>query len=268
MDILYHCNGRVSQSPLSTLEVKGNSGIIGRKRISNDRFDAFAINAIRCLVADIPQLANSGHPGSPIGCSPIGHVLWGYVMNFSPKNPSWINRDRFILSNGHACALQYVFLYLCGYDITMGDLKRFRQLNSKTPGHPECFRTPGVEVCTGPLGQGVANGVGMAIASHHLAAKFNKPNYSLFDHYIYVICGDGCMQEGITSEACSLAGHLGLGRLIVLYDDNNITIDGHTKLSFTEDVLKRYESYNWHVQDVPYGDTEPKLILEAINVHT
>jgi transketolase len=171
-------------------------------------------------------------------------------MKYSPRDPKWINRDRFVLSNGHACALQYTMLHLTGYPLTVEDLKQFRRLGSKTPGHPESFVTEGIEVCTGPLGQGISNAVGLAIAERHLASEFNTDAYQVFDHHTFVLCGDGCLQEGVSSEASSLAGHLGLGRLIVLYDDNHITIDGETELSFTEDVLKRYEAYGWHTQTV------------------
>lgn len=195
----------------------------------------------------------------------MAYVLWSHVMNYNPANPKWFSRDRFVLSNGHACALQYCMLHLAGYDVTLDDLKSFRQLGSKTPGHPENFHTPGVEVSTGPLGQGISNAVGMAIAQSHLAANFNAPGLEpVVDNYTYVICGDGCLQEGVSSEASSLAGHLGLGRLIVLYDDNHITIDGETHLSFTEDVLARYASYGWHVQHVLDGNTDLGGILTAI----
>lgn len=222
------------------------------------------INTIRALGADLPQAANSGHPGAPMGMAPMAHILWTEVMNYSPSNPKWYNRDRFILSNGHACALLYTMLHLTGYPLTMDDLKHFRKVGSKTPGHPESHITEGVEVTTGPLGQGIANGVGMAIAQHHLAARFNKPNFPIVDNYTYVFCGDGCLQEGVSGEACSLAGHLGLGRLIVLYDDNLVTIDGHTDLSFTEDVKKRYEAYGWHVQEVADGNNDLDGIRNAI----
>jgi transketolase len=185
-------------------------------------------------------------------------------MKYSPADPSWINRDRFVLSNGHACALQYVMLHLTGYGLTIDDLQNFRQLNSKTPGHPENFVTDGVEVSTGPLGQGLSNAVGMAMASAHLGATFNRDGFDVIDNFTYVICGDGCLQEGVTSEASSLAGHLGLGKLIVLYDDNKITIDGSTDLSFTEDVIKRYESYGWHTQHVENGDDDFGALLAAI----
>jgi len=210
-----------------------------------------SVNSIRSLSADLPNAASSGHPGAPMGCAPMAHLLWSEVMTYSPSNPDWWNRDRFVLSNGHACALQYVMLHLSGYGITIDDLKGFRKLDSITPGHPESFVTPGVEVCTGPLGQGISNAVGLAIAERHYAANYNTPDFpSLFDNRTYVICGDGCLQEGVSAEASSLAGHLGLGKLIVLYDDNLITIDGPTDLSFTEDVNKRYEAYGWHVQTV------------------
>lgn len=214
-------------------------------------FELKCINTIRALSADQPSAAKSGHPGAPMGCAPMAHLLWSEVMNYSPSRPEWWNRDRFVLSNGHGCALQYSMLHLTGYGLTIDDLKNFRQLGSKTPGHPENFVTDGVEVSTGPLGQGISNAVGFAIAERHFASTFNTQDFPcLFDHRTYVICGDGCLQEGVSSEACSLAGHLGLGHLIVLYDDNLITIDGSTDLSFTEDVGKRYESYGWHVETV------------------
>jgi transketolase len=212
--------------------------------------EQLCVNTIRAVSADQPQAANSGHPGAPMGCAPMAHLLWGETMMYSSKDPAWINRDRFVLSNGHACALQYTMLHLTGYNLTAKDLSEFRKIESKTPGHPEWYETEGIEVCTGPLGQGISNAVGLAIAERHLAATYNEDNYPIFDHHTYVICGDGCLQEGVSAEASSLAGHLGLGRVIVLYDDNNITIDGSTELSFTEDVLKRYEAYGWHTQTV------------------
>lgn len=223
-----------------------------------------ATDEIRMLCADIVQKANSGHPGAAMGCAPMAYALWGSTMNFSPANPEWPNRDRFVLSNGHACALQYSMLHCTGYNVTLEDLKQFRQVGSITPGHPENFLTDGIEVSTGPLGQGISNAVGMALAGRHAAAEFNKPGLSLIDHFVYVICGDGCMQEGVASEASSLAGHLGLGNLIVLYDDNSIQIDGSTDLAFTEDVSKRYEAYGWHVQHVENGDHDIEGILSAI----
>ena len=201
-----------------------------------------------------------------MGCAPMAHVLWSKFMNYSPAEPEWFDRDRFVLSNGHACALQYSMLHLSGYDVSIDDLKAFRQCDSKTPGHPENFCTDGVEVSTGPLGQGLTNAVGMAIAEANLGATFNKEGHAIVDHYTYVICGDGCLQEGITSEASSLAGHLGLGKLICLYDDNLIQIDGSTELAFTEDVKMRYEAYNWQVLEMADGtdtDTMAKCIEEA-----
>jgi transketolase len=204
-----------------------------------------------------------------MGCAPMAHVLWKSIMSYNPANPKWSNRDRFVLSNGHACALQYSMLHLTGYDLSIDDCKAFRQLHSKTPGHPESFATPGIEVCTGPLGQGISNAVGLAIAETHLAAEFNKEGFNIVDHYTFVICGDGCLQEGVSSEACSLAGHLGLGKLIVLYDDNLITIDGSTNLSFTEDVAARYKSYGWDVVELKDGtdtDALQKAVEDAKNV--
>ena len=188
-----------------------------------------------------------------MGCAPMAHTLWGDYMSYSPSDPRWSNRDRFVLSNGHACALQYTMLHLTGYALSLSDCQAFRQVGSKTPGHPESFCTPGIEVCTGPLGQGISNAVGMAMAEMHTAAIFNKDGFPVVDHYTYVICGDGCLQEGVSSESSSLAGHLGLGKLIVLYDDNLITIDGHTTLSFTEDVAARYAAYGWDVRTVADG---------------
>ncbi|BEV35514.1 transketolase [Synechococcus sp. M16CYN] len=227
--------------------------------------DTLCINSIRMLAVDAVNKSNSGHPGLPMGCAPMGYALWDKVMNHNPKNPQWFNRDRFVLSAGHGCMLLYALLHLTGYEsVTMDDIKRFRQWGSKTPGHPETFETPGVEVTTGPLGAGISNAVGLAVAESHLAAKFNKPGFELINHYTYVLMGDGCNQEGVSSEAASLAGHLKLGKLIVLYDDNRITIDGRTDVSFTEDVLKRYEAYGWHVQHVVDGDTDVAAITKAI----
>ena len=212
------------------------------------------IDTVRVLAADAVQKANSGHPGTPMALAPMGHVLWTRHMRYNPRDPQWPNRDRFILSNGHACLLQYSYLYLTGYDLTLDDIKQFRQLHSKTPGHPEYGMTPGIEVTTGPLGQGFANGIGMAIAQRHLAARYNRPGFELFNYNIYAICGDGDLMEGVSSEAASLAGHLGLGNLIYLYDDNHITIEGNTNITFDEDVAKRFEAYNWHVQVLGDGN--------------
>ncbi|MCX5946155.1 MAG: transketolase [Cyanobacteria bacterium] len=227
--------------------------------------DTLCVNSIRFLAIDAINKSNSGHPGLPMGAAPMAYALWDRVLKHNPKNPNWFNRDRFVLSAGHGCMLLYALLHLSGYDsVTIEDIQQFRQWGSRTPGHPETFETAGVEVTTGPLGQGIANAVGLAIAEAHLAAKFNKADVKLVDHYTYVIMGDGCHQEGISSEAASLAGHLGLGKLIALYDDNHITIDGNTNVSFTEDVLKRYEAYGWHVQHVADGNTDVDGIAKAI----
>jgi transketolase len=217
---------------------------------SDKNIETLGIDTARILAADAVQKANSGHPGTPMALAPMGHVLWKEFLNYNPKKPDWANRDRFILSAGHACMLQYSFLYLTGYDITLDDIKNFRQMNSKTAGHPEYGLCPGIDVTTGPLGQGFANGVGFAIAQKHLAARYNKPGFPIFDYHIYAICSDGDMMEGVTSEAASLAGHLELGNLIYLYDDNHISIEGSTDIAFNEDVSKRFEAYGWHVQFV------------------
>lgn len=221
------------------------------------------INTVRVLSADAVQKANSGHPGTPMGIAPIGHVLWAHTMNYNPHNPEWPNRDRFILSAGHACMLQYSFLYLTGYELTLDDIKNFRQLHSKAAGHPEFGLINGVDVTTGPLGQGFANGVGFAIAQKHLAARFNKPGFDLFDYKVYAICSDGDIMEGVTAEAASLAGHLKLGNMIYFYDDNHISIEGDTSLAFNEDVAKRFEAYDWHVQEVSDGN-DLKALTEAV----
>ncbi|MEH1794322.1 MULTISPECIES: transketolase [unclassified Nostoc] len=227
--------------------------------------EELCINSIRFLAVDAVEKAKSGHPGLPMGAAPMAFVLWDRFLKFNPKNPKWFNRDRFVLSAGHGSMLQYALLYLTGYDsVTIEDIKQFRQWGSKTPGHPENFETPGVEVTTGPLGQGIANGVGLAIAEAHLAAKYNKPDTKIVDHYTYVILGDGCNMEGISGEACSYAGHLGLGKLIALYDDNHISIDGSTDVAFTEDVSKRFEAYGWHVLHVKDGNTDLEAIAKAI----
>ncbi|XHG07044.1 hypothetical protein AWENTII_010210 [Aspergillus wentii] len=199
-----------------------------------------------------------------MGMAPVAHVLFNKFMNFNPKNPDWLNRDRFVLSNGHGCMLQYALLHLYGYDVTMDDLKSFRQLDSKTPGHPESHDTPGVEVTTGPLGQGFANAVGLAIGQAHTAAVFNKPGYDLVNNHTYCFFGDGCAMEGIASEAASMAGHLKLGNLICIYDDNGISIDGDIKCAFTEDVMKRFEAYGWHIEHVKDGDNDLQGIEAAI----
>ena len=210
-----------------------------------------SIDTVRVLAADAVQKADSGHPGTPMALAPLGHVLWSEVMHYNPKNPDWVNRDRFVLSCGHACMLQYSYLYLTGYKISLEDIKKFRQLHSITAGHPEYGLTPGIEVTTGPLGQGFANGVGMAIAQQYMAARYNQPDFNIFDYHIYAICSDGDLMEGVSAEAASLAGHLGLGNLIYFYDSNHITIEGDTNLAFDEDVSKRFEAYGWHVQNLP-----------------
>jgi transketolase len=227
--------------------------------------ETLCVNSIRFLAIDAINKSNSGHPGLPMGAAPMAYALWDKLLRHNPKNPKWFNRDRFVLSAGHGCMLLYALLHLSGYDsVGIEDIKNFRQWGSRTPGHPETFETAGVEVTTGPLGQGISNAVGLAIAEAHLAAKFNREGCDLVDHYTYVIMGDGCHQEGISSEAASLAGHLGLGKLIALYDDNHITIDGNTSVSFTEDVLQRYEAYGWHTIHVEDGNTDIEAIAKAI----
>jgi transketolase len=233
--------------------------------VATQSLEELCINSIRFLAIDAVEKAKSGHPGLPMGAAPMAFTLWDKFMRFNPKNPNWVNRDRFVLSAGHGSMLQYALMYLFGYDsVTLDDIKQFRQWGSRTPGHPENFETPGVEVTTGPLGQGICNGVGLAMAEAHLAAVYNKPDCALIDHYTYVILGDGCNMEGVSGEACSLAGHLGLGKLIALYDDNHISIDGDTTISFTEDVGKRFEAYGWHVIEVTDGDTNLDAIAQAI----
>ena len=233
--------------------------------VATQSLEELCVNSIRFLAVDAVEKSKSGHPGLPMGAAPMAFVLWDQFMRYNPKNPYWYNRDRFVLSAGHGCMLQYALMYLTGYEsVTIDEIKNFRQWGSKTPGHPENFETPGVEVTTGPLGQGIANGVGLAMAEAHMAAKFNKPGLTLVDHYTYVILGDGCNMEGISGEACSLAGHLGLGKLIALYDDNHISIDGSTEVAFTEDVSKRFEAYGWHVLHVEDGNTDLAAIAAAI----
>ena len=237
---------------------------------NTDSIEQMGINTARILSIDGVQKANSGHPGLPMGAAPMAHALWAHQMNYNPRNPNWANRDRFILSAGHGCMLQYSYLFLTGYNCTLDDLKNFRQLHSKTPGHPEHGLLDGIEVTTGPLGQGFANGVGFAIAQHHLAARFNRPGYDLFNYHIYAICSDGDMMEGVTSEAASMAGQLKLGNLIYLYDDNHISIEGDTALTFDEDVAARFEAYNWHVQVLPDGNDVKALVaaLEKAKAET
>ncbi|AFZ34502.1 transketolase [Stanieria cyanosphaera PCC 7437] len=233
--------------------------------VATQSLEELCINSIRFLAIDAVEKAKSGHPGLPMGAAPMAFVLWDRFMKHNPKNPKWFNRDRFVLSAGHGCMLLYALMYLTGSDVvTLDEIKNFRQWGSKAPGHPENHITEGVEVTTGPLGQGIANAVGLAIAEAHLAAKYNKEDCKLVDHYTYVILGDGCNMEGISGEACSLAGHLGLGKLIALYDDNHISIDGSTDVSFTEDVSKRFEAYGWHVLHVKDGNSDLDEIAKAI----
>ncbi|MBC2694581.1 MAG: transketolase [Desulfobacteraceae bacterium] len=221
---------------------------------SLSEIDKLCINTIRTLSMDAIQKANSGHPGAPMGLAPAAYILWKCFLKHNSKNPEWIDRDRFVLSGGHASMLLYSLLYLFGYDLTLDDIKNFRQWGSKTPGHPELGHTPGVETTTGPLGQGFTNAVGMALAERHLATIFNRPGYEIIDHYTYMICGDGDLMEGITAEAASFAGHMGLAKLICIYDDNGISIEGNTNITFTEDVSLRFKAYNWHITTVEDGN--------------
>ena len=221
-------------------------------------------NAIRALSMDAVQKAKSGHPGAPMGMADIAEVLWRDFLNHNPQNPSWADRDRFVLSNGHGSMLIYSLLHLTGYDLPMSELQNFRQLHSKTPGHPEVGYTAGVETTTGPLGQGIANAVGMAIAEKTLAAQFNRPGHDIVDHFTYAFMGDGCMMEGISHEVCSLAGTLKLGKLIAFYDDNGISIDGHVEGWFTDDTAKRFEAYGWHVvRGVDGHDADAVVVVQS-----
>ena len=222
--------------------------------LPSDRLERLAVDTIRCLSIDGVQQANSGHPGAPMGAAPMAFALWTRHLRHAPTHPDWPDRDRFLLSAGHASMLLYSLLHLTGYAVSMDDLKAFRQWGSITPGHPEYGMTPGVEATTGPLGQGLTNGVGMAIAERRLAAEFNREGHGVVDHHTYVICSDGDLQEGVSAEACSLAGHLRLGKLIALYDDNHIQLDGPTALAFSEDVLARFTAYGWHTQRVEDGN--------------
>jgi len=230
-----------------------------------NHLDALSIQTIRTLSVEMVQNANSGHPGAPMGLAPLAHVLWSRHLRHNPQDPNWIGRDRFILSNGHACALQYSMLHLLQYPLMDTEaLKSFRSLNSVTPGHPECTHTPGIEVTTGPLGQGIANGVGIAIADEHIRANNQEAFSKLPPSFTYIVAGDGCMMEGVSAEASSLAGHLALGKLILFYDDNEITIDGPCSLAFTENVLDRYKAYGWHCQMVSDANTDLEAIDNAI----
>ena len=233
----------------------------------NTPADEQRINAIRFLSVDAVDKANSGHPGMPLGAAGMAYALWTRHMKFNPQDPGWFDRDRFVLSAGHGSALLYSMLYLTGYALSLDDLKSFRQLGSKTPGHPEFGHTPGVEATTGPLGQGFANAVGMAIAEAHLAAAYNSGDHPIVDHFTYCICGDGDLMEGVSQEAASLAGHLKLGKLIVLYDDNRISLAGPTDLTFTDDHVARFDSLAWHTQFVDIGHgNDADAIDEAITI--
>ncbi|HEV7362805.1 MAG TPA: transketolase, partial [Solirubrobacteraceae bacterium] len=225
--------------------------------------EQLSIDTIRTLSMDAVQKANSGHPGTPMALAPVAYTLYTRIMRHSPADPEWPDRDRFVLSCGHASMLLYSVLYLTGYGLTLDDLKNFRQLHSKTPGHPEYGHTAGVETTTGPLGQGISNAVGMALGERMLAAHFNRPEHEIVGHHTYTIASDGDLQEGVASEACSFAGHLKLGRLIAFYDDNHIQLDGDTAMAFSEHVPKRFEGYGWHVLDLG-EDIEPERIESAV----
>ncbi len=245
-------------SPKSSKQISTDGQAKSDRTLNPEDLDQLCVNTIRFLAVDAVEKAKSGHPGAPMGLAPVAYVLWTKHLRFDPKDPNWANRDRFLLSNGHASMLHYALLHLTGYALSLEDIKQFRQFGSKTPGHPERGVTPGIEVTTGPLGQGFGNAVGMAVAEQFLASTFNHPPpptkkgkvENIIDHHTYVFLGDGCMEEGITSEAASLGGHLELGKLIAFYDSNGISIDGDTNITFTEDVAKRYEAYRWHVQTV------------------
>ena len=235
-----------------------------RNKKAQDYLDTLCINTIRTLAMDAVQKADSGHPGTPMALAPVAYVLWTKFLRYNPENPQWFNRDRFILSAGHASMLQYAMLFLTGYDLSLDDLKSFRQWGSKTPGHPEYTRTPGVDTTTGPLGQGFMNAVGMAIAEAHLAAVFNRPGHDIVDHYTYAICSDGDLMEGASHEAASIAGHLKLGKIIFIYDDNHISIEGKTEIAFSDDVARRFEGYHWHVQNLGEKANDLAAITRAL----
>jgi transketolase len=242
-------------------KIKDEEGFVSTVRKS---LDELCVDTVRTLSIDMVQKANSGHPGLPLGAAPMAYVLWQRHLRHNPRDPHWPDRDRFVLSAGHGCALLYSLLHLTGYDLTMKDLESFRQWGSRTPGHPEARLTPGVEATTGPLGQGTANAVGMAIAERFLAARYNRPGHEIVNHRTFCLAGDGDLMEGISSEAGSLAGHMGLHKLTMLYDDNHVSLDGPTSWTFTEDVLKRYEAYGWQVLRVERGDTDLDAIDAAI----
>src|SRR3954468_11192844 len=237
----------------------------------SQNIDNLSVTTIRTLSIDAVNAANSGHPGLPMGAAPMAYALWANHLNHNPKNPNWFNRDRFVLSAGHGSSLLYSMLHVFGYDVSMDDLKNFRKLGSKTPGHPEFGHTAGVDATTGPLGQGIANAVGMAMAEAHLAAQFNKDKFPVIDHYTYALVGDGDLSEGLSYEAMSMAGHMKLGKLVVLYDSNDISLDGELNLSFSEDIKKRAESVHWqylrvedgnNVEEITKAIAEAKINLE------
>src|SRR3712207_1004301 len=230
---------------------------------TSDGIVELSVNTIRTLSMDAVENAKSGHPGAPMALAPLAYTLYARVMKHSPEQPDWFDRDRFILSAGHASMLLYSSLFMAGYGLTLDDLKNFRQLGSPTAGHPEYGDAPGIEATTGPLGQGLSMAVGLALAEAMLAARYNRPGHRLIDHRIFAVCSDGDMQEGVASEACSLAGHLGLGKLVAFYDNNHIQLAGETSMAFSEDVPKRFEAYGWHVQDLG-EDITLERIEEAI----
>ncbi|HKJ43684.1 MAG TPA: transketolase [Sunxiuqinia sp.] len=231
--------------------------------MNQEKLELQCVNTIRTLAMDAVEKAGSGHPGTAMALAPAAFVLWDRIMKYNPQNPKWYNRDRFILSNGHASILQYSMLHLTGYDLPMDEIKQFRQWGSKTPGHPEYGHTEGIETTTGPLGQGFMNGVGMAMAEAHLAKKYNRDDLKITDHHTYVFCSDGDLMEGASHEAASLAGHFGLGKLICLYDDNHISIDGETEITYSDDVHKRFEGYHWHVQNLGESANDLNALTEA-----
>jgi len=231
--------------------------------MNGKNIENLTINTIRTLAMDAVQKAGSGHPGTAMALAPTAYVLWNNIMKYNPENPDWFNRDRFVLSNGHASIIQYIMLHLTGYCLSMDDLKNLRMWDSKTPGHPEYGLTEGIETTTGPLGQGFMTAVGMAMAEAHLASRFNKSDFPVIDHYVYGFCSDGDLMEGASNEGASLAGHFGLGKLIFLYDDNHISIDGNTEITYSDDVKKRFEGYNWHVQDLGESANDIEKITKA-----
>lgn len=231
--------------------------------INSMSVEELSINTIRTLSMDAVQKANSGHPGTPMALAPLAYVLFKRFLKYNPQNPNWLNRDRFVLSCGHASMLLYSVLYLTGYDLTLDDIKNFRQWGSKTAGHPEYGLTPGVEVTTGPLGQGIMNSVGMAMAEAHLASVYNRDGFDIIDHYTYAFCSDGDLMEGASNEAASVAGHFGLGKLIWVYDENHISIEGVTELTYSDDAAKRFKGYNWHVQNLGDNANDIEMLSRA-----